>query len=281
MYRRWRVRHSYPKPVVELVQLLTAQHGVPQLARLLDIPMSVVYRWRARGTGRRACENHAARVATLLVQCDEVGFRFAERLRRAAQSPWQSLRLALAELSEQASAGLVPLRPLANRADRDRASCAENERELPVMPRPRYVFDARRQRPSRGVAYRLEAARRIIETEYFSEVDGDVLADAAQMSRHHFIRMFSDAFGMSPHQYLTRTRIEAAKRLLLSSRAPIEVIAAGVGFRSGPSLNRAFKQVEGASVSRFCQTARKDGHDDQPASSVLAVTQDQAVRLDK
>jgi AraC family transcriptional regulator len=73
------------------------------------------------------------------------------------------------------------------------------------------------------------------------------------MSRHHFIRMFGGAFGMTPHQYLTRTRIDAAKRLLLSSREPIEVVAVGVGFRSGPSLNRAFKQAEGTSVSQFCK----------------------------
>jgi AraC family transcriptional regulator len=83
-----------------------------------------------------------------------------------------------------------------------------------------------------------------------------MLADTAQMSRHHFIRMFNQMFGSTPHQCLIRARIEAAKRLLLASREPIEVIAAGVGFRSGQSLNRAFKQIEGESVSRFCQTAR-------------------------
>jgi AraC-like DNA-binding protein len=116
------------------------------------------------------------------------------------------------------------------------------------------------------VRQRLEAARRVIDAEYFLEIDCRMLADTAQMSRHHFIRMFNQMFGSTPHQYLIRTRVEAAKRLLLASREPIEVIAAGVGFRSGQSLNRAFKQTDGVSVSRFCSTIGK------PASIAHGVT---------
>jgi transcriptional regulator GlxA family with amidase domain len=131
-------------------------------------------------------------------------------------------------------------------------------RRIESMECARNVADVRVRRTSSSVTHRLEAARRLIETEYFSDINSKVLADAARMSRHHFIRMFSGAFGISPHRYLIRTRIGAAKRLLLSSREPIEVIAAGVGFRSGPSLNRAFKQIEGASVSQFCKMMYRD-----------------------
>ena len=54
----------------------------------------------------------------------------------------------------------------------------------------RDTFDAHKERSTRRVRQRLEAARRVIDTEYFLEIDCRMLADTAQMSRHHFIRMF-------------------------------------------------------------------------------------------
>jgi AraC-like DNA-binding protein len=134
------------------------------------------------------------------------------------------------------------------------------------------MLERRRERPSRGVRHRLEAVRRMIDAHYFLDIDSRMLAETAQMSRHHFIRSFSGCFGISPHQYLTRARIAAAKRLLLSSREPIEVIAVGVGFQSGPSLNRAFKQIEGASASKYCQQMNGTTHESSEGTWIAAVT---------
>jgi AraC-like DNA-binding protein len=277
MQRRWRVRHSYPGPVIQLVELLMSQHPVPELSRLLDLPMSVIYRWRARKFGRPACESQrasGATVAALLAQCDQLGFRFTERLSAAARTEWSSIQIVRRGFDEEMSSSASPRHSLARGASlRDWTSGPDAAapgalRRTESMERARGVTEARGRRTSRGVTHRLEAARRLIDTEYFSNIDSKVLADTAQMSRHHFIRMFSGAFGISPHRYLTRTRIGAAKRLLISSREPIEVIAAGVGFRSGPSLNRAFKQIEGASVSQFCKTINRDAF---VAPSALAV----------
>jgi len=112
------------------------------------------------------------------------------------------------------------------------------------------------ERPSHEVSRRLEAAREVIETEYFQEINCQTLAGVAQMSLHHFIRAFRDRYGASPYRYLTKVRINAAKRLLQKTCEPIEVIAAGTGFQSGPSLNRAFRQLEGISISRYCHVMR-------------------------
>jgi AraC-like DNA-binding protein len=265
MHRRWRVRHSYPGPVVDLVELLLTQHPVPRLARVLDLPMSVIYRWRARKFGNPACASRRAddeTIATLLAKCEQLGFRFTERLSAAELSGCPPMQIARWKISEDATAGAAPLPPPIGGARPAAVSmhgktAAEARRGTPVLVRARNDVDARPHGTSRGVTRRLEAARRLIDTEYFSDIDSKVLADAAQMSRHHFIRMFSHLFGSTPHQYLIRTRVQAAKRLLLASREPIEVIAAGVGFRSGQSLNRAFKQTEGVSVSKFCSTIGK------------------------
>ncbi len=110
----------------------------------------------------------------------------------------------------------------------------------------------------------MEIARQTVDTQYFLDLDCRTLAETAQMSLYHFIRMFGDMFGMSPHQYLMRVRVKAAKWLLLVSSAPIEVIAVGIGFRSGSSLNRAFKRIEGTSVSKYCKTLKKGDIDKNP-----------------
>jgi len=287
MHRRWRVRHSYPEPVVELVELLMSQYPVSELSRMLDLPMSVIYRWRARKFARPVCESprtSGETVAALLAQCDQLGFRFTERLSAAAR-PGSSIHVARQGFDEEASSISSPLRSPAGGANlRVWTSSvgmvsAGAPRRTESTERGRSVTEVSGRRTSRGVTHRLEAARRLIDTEYFSDIDSKVLADAAQMSRHHFIRMFSGAFGISPHQYLTRTRIGAAKRLLISSREPIEVIAAGVGFRSGPSLNRAFKQIEGASVSQFCKTISRDAFI-APSAPPIAVAANIALRAE-
>jgi AraC-like DNA-binding protein len=322
MFRRWRVRHSYPKPVVELVVRLEPIHGAAALSRLLDIPMSVIYRWRARNRDGVALSGNTAvdvetvdaeTLATLVARCEELGFGIAWHARAAAgrarpsidvpqrkiDAPQRksathaflsnSLHDTAAAAASHASldnslhmvaaAANAPLRICSDRAGGQAArpdphkpdshkpdpykldaAAASAPSCMPALSRAsgRYVFDACKERPERGVRSRMEAVRQLIDTKYFLDVDCSTLAETAQMSLHHFIRVFHDMFGMSPHQYLTRARVEAAKRLLLASSEPIEAIAVGVGFRSGPSLNRAFKRIEGASASEYWQTLKKD-----------------------
>ena len=243
--RAWRVRHAYPDAVVALVRILTAQRAVREVAVLLDIPPSVIYRWRAKQATHTddgcARTDSAQTVAALIAHCNARGFRIAPQALRALGQP--------ATHAPGYASEPVPRR--------DTTTVAAGTVEAPARApaKRRYVFDANRERAARGVRRRLEAARREIDARYFAPLDCRMLADTARMSRHHFIRMFGDLFGMSPYRYLLHVRVRAAKRLLLCSREPIEVIAAGVGFRSGPSLTRAFKQSEGASVSTFCQSA--------------------------
>jgi AraC-like DNA-binding protein len=273
MFRRWRVRHSYPRPVVELVVRLMPIHGAAVLSRQLDIPTSVIYRWRTRNRDCAALPGNPAvdaeTLAALVARCEELGFRLAGNTRattdRACPSTVQRGSATHASLGnslhDTARAATTPLRNSGDCAGGQLDVPAPESSCLPARSRAtgqRYVFDACKERPVRGVRSRMEAVRQAIDTRYFLDVDCRTLAETARMSLHHFIRVFRDMFGMSPHQYLTRTRVEAAKRLLLASSEPIEVIALGVGFRSGPSLNRAFKRVEGASVSKYCQTAKKN-----------------------
>ena len=279
VYRRWRVRHSYPRPVFDLVVCLIPIYGAAAVSRMLDIPPSVIYRWRDKYIDRIDLTRNAVvevpTLATLVQRCAELGFRLTlaaqtddGRARTAVGAPPSTsatpIQPATGANAEAADSAVAHPPSLLDVAARQAASdphgagtqAPQSSVLLPCSASParRYVFDACRERAACAVRSRMEAVRDAIDRRYFLDVDCRSLAQAAGMSLHHFIRMFRDMFGLSPHQYLTRARVEAAKRLLLSSAEPIDVIAVGVGFRSGPSLSRAFKRLEGASVSRYCQT---------------------------
>ncbi|WP_010539605.1 helix-turn-helix transcriptional regulator [Dietzia alimentaria] len=71
------------------------------------------------------------------------------------------------------------------------------------------------------------------------------LADAAGYSPHHFSRLFLASMGISPAQYVSALRIDAAKRALLSRSDPVIDIATAVGFASLSSFTRRFRDVVG------------------------------------
>ena len=116
-------------------------------------------------------------------------------------------------------------------------------------------------RTDSNIKRRLDPALQAIRNEYFRDLDSRELARLADMSRHHFIRAFSATYGISPHQYLLKVRIEAAKKLLLHSTETIDVVAAATGFRSGACLNRTFTRMEGHCISRFCRVVKNRKHD--------------------
>ncbi|POX41108.1 AraC family transcriptional regulator [Streptomyces sp. Ru73] len=66
----------------------------------------------------------------------------------------------------------------------------------------------------------------------------------------HLVRAFSREFAISPHQYLTARRVDAARRLLLDGMAPRDA-AVAAGFHDQPHLTRHFKRVLGVPPGRF------------------------------
>ena len=77
------------------------------------------------------------------------------------------------------------------------------------------------------------------------------MATAVNMSPRHFARVFRHAAGMTPGQRMTRLRLDRAKSLLLSSSAPIALIADEVGFSSFSHFTRLFKHHVGHTPSDF------------------------------
>ena len=75
-------------------------------------------------------------------------------------------------------------------------------------------------------------ARERIDSHYTQPLDLDELARTANFSRYHFLRAFRRAFHVTPHEYLTRKRIERAKELLAQSAFTVTEICFEVGFES-------------------------------------------------
>jgi len=77
------------------------------------------------------------------------------------------------------------------------------------------------------------------------------LASVAGMSRSAFAREFSHSLAMSPMAFVARTRLHHGAELLRSTKLPVKLIAASIGFASRSHFSRAFASAYGADPSRF------------------------------
>jgi AraC-like DNA-binding protein len=82
------------------------------------------------------------------------------------------------------------------------------------------------------------------------------VAREAGLSPFHFLRLFSKVLGVTPHQYLVRSRLRRAARLLADGDRPITEVAFDVGFADLSNFVRTFHRAAGVSPKIFRQAAR-------------------------
>ena len=83
-------------------------------------------------------------------------------------------------------------------------------------------------------------------------------ARAAGLSSFHFLRLFTNVLEVTPHQYLVRSRLRRAARMLADADLPITDIAYDVGFGDLSNFVRTFHRAAGVSPRRFRHAARRD-----------------------
>src|SRR5215208_5717076 len=104
----------------------------------------------------------------------------------------------------------------------------------------------------RSASYKsLWRARELIDAQYSGPLDLDKLARTAHFSRYHFLRAFRRAFHATPHEYLTRKRIERSKELLAEDTLTVTEICFEVGFESLGSFSTLFHKIVGWSPSIY------------------------------
>ncbi len=87
-------------------------------------------------------------------------------------------------------------------------------------------------------------------------IDLDDAAAEAGVSPFHFLRMFSRVLGVTPHQYLVRSRLRHAARLLAEDNRDVTDIAYDVGFGDLSNFVRTFHRAAGLSPLKFRQASR-------------------------
>jgi AraC family transcriptional regulator len=80
------------------------------------------------------------------------------------------------------------------------------------------------------------------------------IAAIAQISPYHFLRLFKQSMGITPHQYILQCRLNQAKYLLEHSKLSIVEIATRTGFCDQSHLTRYFKRMIGATPKQLLQS---------------------------
>lgn len=84
-----------------------------------------------------------------------------------------------------------------------------------------------------------------------SEVSLQRASSMAGLSIFHFLRVFTRAVGITPHQYVMRARLRRAARLLANTDSAVTDIALDCGFNDLANFTRAFRRAAGRAPSAF------------------------------
>jgi AraC-like DNA-binding protein len=100
----------------------------------------------------------------------------------------------------------------------------------------------------------VEKALAIMQNSIEGELDLGALCDRIQLSREHFVRLFSERMGMPPMRYYSRLKIEAARAMLSSTNLQVQEIADKLGYDNQFNFARAFRRVSGMSPTAYRAT---------------------------
>lgn len=118
--------------------------------------------------------------------------------------------------------------------------------------------DARAVRAGAADRRRATAAALWIDANAHEDIDLDSAARQVGLSAFHFLRMFASVFNVTPHQYLVRSRLRKAARLLSDVDRSVTEVAFDAGFNDLSNFVRTFHRAAGATPGEFRRLARGD-----------------------
>jgi AraC-like DNA-binding protein len=98
---------------------------------------------------------------------------------------------------------------------------------------------------------RIVAAKVYIDENYHEPIDLEQISRQAFISRFHFHRLFRQVYKKTPHQYVTQTRMDAAKVLLAKEGISITDVCNRIGFESPGSFSSLFRKQNGYSPQYY------------------------------
>ena len=97
----------------------------------------------------------------------------------------------------------------------------------------------------------VEIARGYMENNLHYDITLESLANMTFITPQHLIRLFKEATGYTPIQYLNRLRISRSMYLLMRRKDPISSIATQMGFKSSYAYIKMFKKTTGYTPQQF------------------------------
>ncbi|MDQ4120466.1 MAG: helix-turn-helix domain-containing protein [Acidobacteriota bacterium] len=95
--------------------------------------------------------------------------------------------------------------------------------------------------PKRKLAQILD----LINSDLSADLSLAFLAETVGLSEYHFLRLFKQSTGATPHQYVLRQRIERAKQLLLETQLSVTEISFLLGFSTPAHFAQQFRRQTG------------------------------------
>ncbi|MEX2474243.1 AraC family transcriptional regulator [Marinobacter sp.] len=98
---------------------------------------------------------------------------------------------------------------------------------------------------------RPDTVRRYVMENLHRKISVTELAGVACLSVSRFHEMFREVTGVTPHQFLLRTRLDQAVQLLVSTGLSVSEVAFRTGFSSQSALTNALRKHKGTTPTRL------------------------------
>jgi AraC family transcriptional regulator, melibiose operon regulatory protein len=111
---------------------------------------------------------------------------------------------------------------------------------------------------SRGALGRFERMATLVATNYSKPLTIDDIAESVRVAPTYAMRLFRKFSGMTLHEFLMHHRVSHAQRLLATTDAKIEKIAADSGFGSPARFYASFRKLVGQSPAAYRRSFEKN-----------------------
>jgi AraC-like DNA-binding protein len=98
---------------------------------------------------------------------------------------------------------------------------------------------------------RISRAVQMIQTNFTDKLSISDLAAHSSLSERQFRRQFHEIFEMSPQEFILKTRIQAACKVLKQGESPISEVAINCGFCDQSSFTHQFRKYLGITPLQF------------------------------
>jgi AraC family transcriptional regulator len=136
-------------------------------------------------------------------------------------------------------------RPPEFKASHQRFAYSDGARECGALTNESTEASTEDRKKGGLAAWQVRRVAQYIDEQLHGKLFTRVLASKVYLSEFHFCRAFRLSFGESPHAYVTRRRMEAAKKLLSTTSMPIGHIALECGAADQAHFTNLFRRCAG------------------------------------